>query len=821
MDLRYCPSCKQSVLDDDAEECPFCGASMSGKPGSSKPKAPAAKAGKPTARKAGAKKAEGKPAKPKKKAEESDDPFDVDQTAAMKAIQAGPKPGKGRTHKIQCPMCETVGFVPRKAVGHDVRCANKDCLVPVFKLERKKKTEATQRAAVQQQIEQSSSKPPLLLYGGIAAVVVLAGLGALFMLKDSSKPADLDTPFGGYTKKSNDNGGDTTTTKNGTTAAVETPENAAPTVDYNGIIDKLLADMIDVARRSNQNRDKPLCRRLTADSQALFGNFDKAKIELAQLMSIDPRKGYYRIQPLTRMAFGKMSAGDSAGGSQAIDEALKAAEILPNYGRTSIDLSTMLAASLVVAGRDAEAESILSNKSRNTNEAEILLSSHITLEREFAAAGFSKSAGINVDAWTDPQRTAVAGIVMLHSQPKLAVDWISKQPKDVGADSLALCAEIAGLQLKEHGDSSSMDQLIQLVSDPFLAATVKAVAARSLAESPTTTEKAKALFPEAETFFAGIQPFPEATTPRGAAILNYQLPDPGPIRAATILGTELACAASKLGNGKGENILKRTVSFPPGMAPATGDAEAKLQEAQDTALVKARLKRQRNYTADQLRAAVRNYRSQWTNVANASRRRQALLASIVRRTANSGLYEAGWNLLGTINPKDNLEKTEAAWHIVDGFAEAGDTAKRDAVISKLGRMSSLASMTRNLGDMLRKGNSRPAVDLVKKVNAKPTDVAGAVISTVLEETKEGQMESVLEFLKRLPPKFGPLREETLDLVSSRAAHFSSPDELRKLIDSKKFTPTEIAAAYHGLAVGLARKATPPPTETGSVSDTTE
>src|SRR5262249_55066482 len=33
-DLPSCPSCGQSVLDDDVDECPFCGASMSGRPSS-------------------------------------------------------------------------------------------------------------------------------------------------------------------------------------------------------------------------------------------------------------------------------------------------------------------------------------------------------------------------------------------------------------------------------------------------------------------------------------------------------------------------------------------------------------------------------------------------------------------------------------------------------------------------------------------------------------------------------------------------------------------------------------------------------------------
>ena len=41
-------------------------------------------------------------------------------------------------------MCETVGYVPRSSVGKEVRCANRDCMVPVFvapKPEKKKDEE--------------------------------------------------------------------------------------------------------------------------------------------------------------------------------------------------------------------------------------------------------------------------------------------------------------------------------------------------------------------------------------------------------------------------------------------------------------------------------------------------------------------------------------------------------------------------------------------------------------------------------------------------------------------------------------------------------
>ena len=99
MDFRKCPACEASVLEDDVDDCPFCGASMSGKPkptgSSSKPttaskesggKAEQAKkpaSGGPAPKPGGAGKAQAKASDDDKAGE--DDPFDVDTTAVRKA----------------------------------------------------------------------------------------------------------------------------------------------------------------------------------------------------------------------------------------------------------------------------------------------------------------------------------------------------------------------------------------------------------------------------------------------------------------------------------------------------------------------------------------------------------------------------------------------------------------------------------------------------------------------------------------------------------------------------------------------------------------
>ncbi|HEV8001753.1 MAG TPA: hypothetical protein VGP63_17845, partial [Planctomycetaceae bacterium] len=183
MDLPSCPSCRQSVLDDDAEVCPFCGAPMKGgsaapagrpvarpataaprpatrpetkgpssaglKPslpaGAAAPPAKSAKAGAAMSQAApsgpsAAKVAPGKSvaarattnpsldAKPAPSPpggatglfDEGGDPLDVKTTLGRNAIPASKQKTKSRPHKITCPMCETVGYIPQSAAGKEV-----------------------------------------------------------------------------------------------------------------------------------------------------------------------------------------------------------------------------------------------------------------------------------------------------------------------------------------------------------------------------------------------------------------------------------------------------------------------------------------------------------------------------------------------------------------------------------------------------------------------------------------------------------------------------------------------------------------------------
>ncbi|MCH8830427.1 MAG: hypothetical protein IID45_12700, partial [Planctomycetes bacterium] len=185
MDLPSCPSCGQSVLDDDVEECPFCGSSMSETPTaaaiSPQKKAESRAVAEPVKTKSPSqprtslvgKKTAGKPVD-----SGNDDPFAVDPTAKTKAIPLHRKPEKGRRHAVKCPMCEITGYTARKAAGQDVRCSNPDCLVPIFTAPA---LESDDDSAAE---EPTAPKPFFLTAAGIgviAASVALTGLGVWFV----------------------------------------------------------------------------------------------------------------------------------------------------------------------------------------------------------------------------------------------------------------------------------------------------------------------------------------------------------------------------------------------------------------------------------------------------------------------------------------------------------------------------------------------------------------------------------------------------------------------------------------------------------------
>ena len=348
MDLPTCPACGQSVIDDDATACPFCGASLSDKPGSagSRPSAPAPQA---ESKQQISKRAAG-PTET-----DDDNPFGAVPTAAQTAIHATRKPARGCLLKVVCPMCETTGFVPGKAAGRDVRCANPQCLMPVFTAP-KAESEATSQADAQPE-PAAPSPAPVGLYIGAAVVTVIVGgcIWAYFLsgtrqvdqatfnlpppIEPSSDPFDVTAE----TSANADAHGPSDTVEPG----------ATPTFVAADIIKAAPQEMI-VQARSGETRDKAWCRRLIADAFARIGQTKQARAELDHLLKIAPESGYYRVDPLVTMAWQELAAGDVESARSIANEASSLAENLPNIGPRPLSTAAGLAARRAAANNSSK-----------------------------------------------------------------------------------------------------------------------------------------------------------------------------------------------------------------------------------------------------------------------------------------------------------------------------------------------------------------------------------------------------------------------------------------------------------------------------------
>lgn len=362
MDFAICPSCGQSVLDDDAEDCPFCGSSMKAKPGQVKPtprpaaKAPAAAAAqKPAAGKPTASRPAAKPA------EDDDSPFSAAERAEklVPVAQASPTPSKGKSHEVRCPMCETVGYVPKAAMGKPVKCANPKCLVPVFE--------------VPPEPEAPPPPPPPkrnnLVPIAIVTVLVVGVLGgaAYFLAMQPSTPAPALTQFDPEIFNNPDARPDQPNNTGTPKPAVEPvkPDQPVETVQTTPAkvwIDKALKQMVDssTALRS-QNRSKPFCRQQAAIAYALSGDLPGAQGQVEQLLKVGPEVPYYRIPCLTAIAWQELAGGSKDAAVKTVAAAYQDSARLPKVGRSQLEdisgLAAVLVATEALGGRAETAES--------------------------------------------------------------------------------------------------------------------------------------------------------------------------------------------------------------------------------------------------------------------------------------------------------------------------------------------------------------------------------------------------------------------------------------------------------------------------------
>ena len=549
MDFPTCPSCGQSVLDDDAQDCPFCGSAMDGS--SNKAKADKPKAAKPKARKPDAdrKKTAAKP-----DASSSDDPFSVAQTpSTAKAIQCARKPVKGRLHRVVCPMCDTQGFIPKSAAGRQVKCANKECMVPVFTApgeESAAKTRAPARisdealATEKKLTEPSSAKNPMVMYSIVGAVLLAATLGLVFVLnRPSGDEKNLQQPYDMSKFDSVDD--DDVDPADDVKPAVKDPA-AEQEADYRSKAIELVQAMVRTSRE-NGNRDKAYCRRLTGDAWLRLDMPEEAKTEFAQMKVVASQTrrntAYYRIEPLSAEYWKHRLAGDDTAATKLLGDAKSLADGIPKSGGVALESAIALAVMLVdsddVAGAASLLTSLQRDKSVSSQIDAVRHAAWVSTASALSDAGQLPLPPLTVFSWNEPMMTAVSVHLATLGRWESAARWGGSQKGLTAGDTFAVVAE---QMVAAQADAAAKEAL---VAAAMANGAESALRTRAVLSQGDAADAFWAKASEAASAVAGAATMP---MPDVAAVIATKTPDLSAIRLQTESIADFAVACIKRGD---------------------------------------------------------------------------------------------------------------------------------------------------------------------------------------------------------------------------------------------------------------------------------
>ncbi|WP_437186858.1 hypothetical protein SH668x_000224 [Planctomicrobium sp. SH668] len=543
MEFRSCPACKASVLEDDVDDCPFCGASMSGKPAAKapekpvKPAASASQAAKPTAKPSppggtsGARPAfRPSPAKPAPSSD-SDDPFEVDTSAAIKAIKLAPRATQKRTLEVKCPMCDTAGFMQPEDAGKDVHCANPNCTVPVFK-SRRVITEAPP-------VQEAADNRPMIFGGGAVAAIIAGACFWFFVLapKKEEDPVIDFTPQAVEADKSLnlDN-------------VIHRPTEAAPT-SIPEIRETALAKIVETAQSSQRNRSKEFAAQLASEALAESGNLKVAQQQLGRLQR---QYSYLQVQPLTQIGWQQLATGKAADAQATALSGFSRAKSAPTSIRRTLDSNASLSALLISVGKSDEAGQLIEGFQNFEDRGRLS-----TLWRSSID---SRSFRIDVEAerpWhilcPEPMRTSIVEALVCNGQIDKGLEF-TKTGANVASQENCLAAW-AG-RVAERDLSKAVERVTAGLSTNQASASGECLAWSAVA-SVALTLKNEAVYQtaiaNAQSAAEKIEAVPAIEVPEILAILESEgkayvgLPNPAPATAAGL--AQMALAAVQIQHG--------------------------------------------------------------------------------------------------------------------------------------------------------------------------------------------------------------------------------------------------------------------------------
>ncbi|WP_397568329.1 hypothetical protein [Schlesneria sp. T3-172] len=819
MDFPVCPSCRQSVIDDDAVDCPFCGASMKAKPGakaSPKPAAAAPAKGTAAAPKAGA----AKPATTKPTLPGDDLPFESELTAGATAIPALPSPTKQRTLKVICPMCDTPGYLPPSAAGKDVRCANAKCVMPVFTAPAEKKEAPPPPPA-----PPKPSKLPLI--GGITlAVVLLFGVGLYFAFFSTGKPKTkelteeekqliAEMAAGGSAKlptkgTSPANVGPITGQKNPKTK--DQNQAAALGASRDELINSVLKQMKDSSLASDRQRSKPFCRQLAAEANAVTGNPGAASEHLDQLVKVGSAVTYYRIIPLLDLFWADFAAGDKKAATTRLNNALSEVPKIPKFGRTRLEIVGRLIAAQVAAGRIPDALNMLSTFQSSESEAQLAARLQIAMDGRVSRL----SDAFFILPWEFPQAVAATASLLNRGEMDAAIAWASAQKTDEAkAECLAIWAEHIARTTASKGEVDPNGVIAKAIEGlpPSFAARVwaRAGCGRVLAKDQ---EGAAAAVKLALEKLSTVTPPPEPTMPNVKNTQRFarDLPPPDPLIQAAIAATQIAFVQAQSADtvADAEQSLDLALTYIRATAPTFAAAQQRQEETDrmgNTGLQSFLKSELRLKSDDEARTTASNYKRALAEIVRAAEQKLQTETTLLSRLcgAGVGLYHKVWVVVSTrstaddVNRRENLFATQLPGELIEGLK---GTPEEKAILGAWGLRSNQPVPPRppfiEFNELLKTDVNR-AVQFVQTIDNRNSRREDILLRTASLLPTMDNLPLAFQFISKLDDMV--IREECYRLAAALGAQNGQADLIWSQI-SQVPQNTEKTSLCRGLIAGL-------------------
>lgn len=806
MDLPSCPACGQSVLDENPETCPFCGASMSAKGGK------ASESGK-------------KPAPPEKKKKQltskEEDPFAIETNTQKAAVRVALKKAQGRTHEVKCPMCETKGYVPESAAGKPVKCANPSCMVPIF--------EAPEVEREEEPVEEKAGPPIFMMVFGVVMLGAVGFAVWFFVLRTGEEEIDpnelVQRANPGMAEKSKPieyNPVFEDDPKN------DTKEEKDPfdAVAYRQQLLDTTIQSIARERTHNSQPNRPSdCRQLLAEAYARIGQLQNAHDQLPHIDKQNPEVFFgQRLVPLIEIAWREK---DAAKRQSLLEEAERAAAQTPTAGRDRFDNLSGLAAVLVKEGRSADAEKWLkfAVEEANISDPERLdrlrqASAQMRVLRDISSYPISPFVDHPSHRWHQPEWITVTMLLLAHGEDAKAIEWVRRAKDDrVRADAL-----LAYSRWKARLGEMSPDQLIELVKNEQPAAKTRILADAAsfyvLGGQEDSAKKVLALAAEQLDKLTGGTEF---LIPSAADLINLELPETSPILNRVLALSALSRGQAAIGeNDKAWDTLKQAIALTRSIGPTPSAIAARPQNQNqpEADRIKQELREKLELTNDNdVRIRFNAYAKKLDELKPIAELRIKTLEALFREAILWGQSARVWQELEARidETNENLKEPYLKSAILAEVKAALEADSATAQLKELERrtgsnLPARESQLRFLAEFDRMIAEKDFLDLAKAVNGSGIDrerLQLTLADRLLPLAEAGEFQLVVDALQSLPRRISATRmdltvmkEELYYHVGRKAGEIGQPLELQQLVTKQLPAAVEEVSALSGICVGL-------------------